>query len=194
MLILALTVALGAQAFVAQDTAIEEGAVYDAVLHDLRGRPPVPAKLPIVLRTRMYNVRGSATQQLPERVLQRLKSGGSIEAVCRGEESQECQVPATAATFVSLGPVLDLLVDARVKIVPEKLPPGVSEQQALTMIPDSVAVRVDAAVDVVIHTPCPDAPTSPRCRVPDIELFRYFLRAEADSTYRVVTRWLVGGA
>lgn len=194
MLILTLAVVLGAQAFVAQDTVIDQGAAYSVVLQDLRGRSPVPAKLPVVLRARMYDVRGSANQELPERILQRLQSGGSVEAVCRGEEPQECPFPAAASTNVSLGPVLDLPADARVKVVPEKLPPGMSERQVLTMIPDSMAVPVDAAVDVVIHTPCPDAPMSPRCRVPDIDLYRYFLRAEAGNTYRVVTRWLVGGA
>jgi hypothetical protein len=178
------------------DTVADPGRVYAPVLEHLLATPPAAGAVPVVLHSAVYpGVSGSGNRTHPARVLRSLLATGKIQVVCdRAAGPSGCPLPAGEHVSVSLGDVIDLPDAPRVKVLPEAGTPGVPLDQALAAIPDSLAVPVRAAVDAVLRTPCPAAPGSERCRVPDIVIYRYFLDRCPDGTYRVVTRWLSGGA
>ncbi len=178
----------------APDTLTDPVPVYGAVLADLRAKEPVPPDLPVVLNARMYNSEGGPViHKLPVETLRKLREGGWIDATCDGEPgSPGCIVPEGDYTSVDFGPVIEMDDTTRVKVLPVNPPPGRTLTQRLEAIPDSLAVPVNVATDVVIHTPCPEPPESERCRVPDVVIYRYFLRAEPAGAYHVITRWFIG--
>jgi len=191
---LVLATSLAILAAAAPDTLAPPVPVYGAVIADLRTHAPVPPDLPVVLNARMFNSEGGPViHKLPVETLRQLQEGGWIDATCDGQTgSPGCIVPEGAYTSVRFGPVIEMDDTARVKVLPVNSPPGRSLTQILAAIPDSLAVPVNVAADVVIHTPCPEPPESERCRVPDVVIYRYFLRAEPAGGYHVVTRWLIG--
>ncbi|HEX7239049.1 MAG TPA: hypothetical protein VF263_02185 [Longimicrobiaceae bacterium] len=177
------------------DTLADPAAVYAPVLEHVRASAPAVPGLRVVLGERAFDTspRAGSARTHPAAVLDRLRSEHRVDAVCRGEwGSRECPVCRKTDLSVRLGPVIELSDSARVKRVPDRTEPGVSLEQVLAAIPDTQAVPVDAAVDVVVTTPCPAPAHSERCRVPDTVSYRYFLREAPGGTYRVVTRWQTG--
>ena len=147
-------------------------AIYAPIVAQVRTEKPVWPGLRIVLDEVLNDSRvsdratGVRTHSVV--VLDRLKAGGWVDGLCSWPRTQSCAVSNDNAAIVRLGPIITL--------------------------PDSTRIAADAdvAVDVMLTTPCPAPPESERCRVPDAVEFRYFLRAEPDGTYRVMTRQLIG--
>lgn len=176
------------------DTVAYPVAVYTPVLEHLLRHAPAPGGLPVVLNPAVYpGISGRVETSHPGEVLRRLVCAGHVQAIC-SPEREPCSLPPGKHVSVSLGEVIDLPTGARVKVLPDDGTPGVPLDKALAAIPESEAVPASAAVDVVLHTPCPAPPDADRCRVPDIAIYRYFLNRRPDGAYRVVTRWLTGGA
>lgn len=196
MLFITLLAWLNVPASAVQDTVRDVVSVYAPVLEHLQeNRPALPIVLDEVVSNVACTVRcgdRTALGRHPAEVLSQLQSKGLVQATCELPGSPECSSTSELNMHVSLGPVIYLPADARVKVQPEETKPGVSPQQALARVPDSAAVLVHAAVDVVVRTPCPAPPESDRCRVPDVIHYRYFLSAEPDGTYRVATRHIAG--
>lgn len=181
----------------APDTLADPVPAYAPVLADLRAKAPAPPGLPLVLHARMYSQSGSGPvpRMLPSGTLRRLQDGGWVDSTCEGVPgSPGCPRPGSGYISVNLGRVIELDRTVRVKVAPEKRIPGRTFEEVMAAIPDSLAVPVDATVDAVIGTPCPEPPGSLRCRTPDVDVYRYFLRRAPEGTYRVITRYLIGGA
>lgn len=192
MLFSMLVIGLAVQAGPSPDTVVDPVTVYAPILEHIHTEHP---DLPLMLDESLANVEcpprcGDRAERVhPPEVLRRLREGEWIHTSCfvpHGCPSRKSHV------FVSLGPVIELSDSARVKVVPGGRVPGVPLDQVLEAIPDSEAVPVDAAVDVVVGTPCPAPPESERCRVPDVISYRYFLQWKPEGTYRIVTRWMTG--
>lgn len=186
---------LALQPVVSTDTLPDVVAVYTPILESLLEQAPTPPGVPVVLNAMVYpGISGQAGRSHPREVLQRLVAGSAVEMrTCAVSDEAGC-LPQGRYVRVSLGEVIHLLERPRVKVLPPEGTPGISLDAALAAVPDNEAVPVIAAVDVVLHTPCPAPETSERCRVPDIATYRYFLDCNPDGTFRVVTRWLTGGA
>ena len=196
IMIMLLALLLSWQTGTAVDTITDPVEVYGPVLTHLVANAPAIPGSPVVLQRTMYaGVSGRANETHPVEVLRQLSATGKVQVSCLGPSgSGACGTPRGNLTSVSLGKVIDLPEGSRVKVLPYERTPGVPLDEALKAIPDSVAVPATVAVDVVLHTPCPAPPTSDRCRMPDISIYRYFLDWKSNGTYRVVTRWLSGGA
>lgn len=119
---------------------------------------------------------------LPTEIRTQLRDIGLIEAVCRGSIGcSEYQYH----TFVRLGIPYQVPSGLRVR-AGEGIPPailirGEDEEQG---------VEVHVGIDVLVYWPC--SPHRSPCEYHDIIVFRYFLRREADRSYRVVSRMITG--
>lgn len=194
MLISLLAACLALQTGTASDTVPDAVPVYTPVLENLLGQAPSPPGSPVVLNATVYpGISGPANRMHPDDVLRRLVSGGKVQQVAAPQGETGC-LPVEKYVTVSLGEVVHLPARPRVKVLPAEGTPGIPLDQALDAVPESEAVPVSAAVDVVLRTPCPAPAGSERCRVPDVAIYRYFLDLGPDGTYFVVTRWLTGGA
>lgn len=178
------------------DTATDPVAVYSPVLEHVLANAPMGMEVPVVIRRNVYaGVSGQVNKTHPTEMLQRLATSNRINISCpESLRSKDCELPHGRHISVGFGEVIDLAEGQRVKVLPDEGTPGVPLDRALEAIPDNAAVPATAAVDVVLHTPCPAPPTSDRCRTPDISIYRYFLDTNPNGTYRVVTRWLSGGS
>ena len=159
------------------------------VLEDIRDRVGTPDSVRVVL-VEAVATQGATEQPRPfhsPEVLGRLQALGLAQGTC---VDQGCNT-SDGSVVVALGRVLQLPENNRVRIL-DNHPSGVPLDVALAAIPDSLAVPAQAAVDVVVTTPCPAAQRSFRCRVPDTVRFRYFLRAGASGDYSVLTRYMTG--
>jgi hypothetical protein len=173
--------------------AQEPAEVYAAVLSHI-GRLDAGDSIPVGLDTFIFDNciggcgQGAAPHEHPPEVLDRLSALGVVAGIDERAPGALSTLPGRWVG-VRLGPVLDLPADSRVKLLPDRAR-GTPDQ--LDAIPDSLAVPVDFAVDVVITTPCPAPAGSFRCRVPDTTAYRYFLRARSTGGVEVLTRWYSG--
>lgn len=181
------------------DSARMLTAIYTAVLQRAVKRYPAHPGLPVALDAEMSNA-GCAPHcvdtalvrlLIPSEVIQQLKSSGLVQSTCRPPPGRAygC-ADQPGHVYVRLGLPFALRVGFRVKPAEER--PGVPWEQAAAAIPDSAAVEVQYALDLLVHAPCPANPASERCRFPDVTTFRYFVRAEPDGHFRVVTSMTTG--
>jgi hypothetical protein len=179
----------------ASDTVPQPYAIYAPVLAAVAAEPPSRPEWPILLSTisgdpcigecrRKRHDADLLARLFQEPVVHDTFSGRGYLRACR----------AAACTTVQLRSVEYLPPGTREKMVPSGRVPGTPLEEVLRAIPESMAVPVDAAVDVVIHTPCPEPPSADRCRVADVEVYRYFLQRQQDGSYTVIGRWFTEAA
>jgi hypothetical protein len=173
--------------------SVDTAAAYRAVLEHIRSTSSAAPTTALVLDdSRFFNDPAErpadpVARSLPPALMTRLEREGLVSGHCR---AKECTTTGDR-TVVRLGVVLGLPEGTRVNPEPGDRVAGES-RDGKRAAEDDAAVPADAAVDVVVTTPCPAPPGSERCRFPDTVIWRYFLREESAGGYRVVTRWLSG--
>lgn len=196
MLIGTLATYLMLQVMPLPDTVVDPATIYAPVVEHLRENAPTPSGLPVVLDANVYPGLSEGEKRTHSAdVSRRLQASGCVQVVCDPTaDPSRCPEAGEKHISIRLGEVIHLPDGAKVKVLPTGRDADTRMEELLASIPDSMAVPVDVAVDVVLGTPCPAPPESERCRVPDIVTYRYFLRVGRDGEAHVVTRWFSGAA